>query len=194
MAEIDDSEALQPETQNEGDKRIDLPPYETIALMLQGGGALGAYQAGVYQGLYEAGIEPNWIAGISIGALNTAIIAGNAPKDRVPRLLQFWETICQPAFGFPLPAFIEHALFESPDEIRKAFTAWQAFGAIVEGQKGFFRAALSAPFAARGRLAADRKLLRHDAASGHAGRPVRLRSHQLGRKARVGRCGQRGNR
>jgi NTE family protein len=117
---------------------IALPPYETIALMLQGGGALGAYQAGVYQGLDEAGIHPNWIAGISIGALNTAIIAGNAPKDRVPRLLEFWETICQPAFGLPMPAFIERAFFNSADEIRKAFTAMQAFGAVLEGQKGFF--------------------------------------------------------
>jgi len=119
-------------------KRIALPPYETIALMLQGGGALGAYQAGVYQGLHEADIHPNWIAGISIGALNTAIIAGNAPEKRATRLLEFWETICQPAFGFPLPAFAERAFFESPDEIRKAFTALQAVGALVEGQKGFF--------------------------------------------------------
>ncbi|HHT8904708.1 TPA: patatin-like phospholipase family protein, partial [Burkholderia cenocepacia] len=54
-------------------------PYETIALVLQGGGALGAYQAGVFEGLHEAGIPLDWIAGISIGALNTALIAGNAP-------------------------------------------------------------------------------------------------------------------
>lgn len=119
-------------------RHLHLPKYETVALMLQGGGALGAYQAGVYQGLFEAGIEPNWLAGISIGALNTAIIAGNPPEKRVERLLQFWETICQPAFGPPLPAFIEHALFNSSEAIRKAFTATQAMGAIVEGQKGFF--------------------------------------------------------
>ncbi|SOE70807.1 Predicted acylesterase/phospholipase RssA, contains patatin domain [Burkholderia sp. OK233] len=119
-------------------KQLQLPNYETVALMLQGGGALGAYQAGVFQGLYEAGIEPNWLAGISIGALNTAIIAGNPPEKRVERLLQFWETICQPAFGPPLPAFIEHALFNSSEAVRKAFTATQAMGAIVEGQKGFF--------------------------------------------------------
>ncbi len=119
-------------------KHLQLPNYETVALMLQGGGALGAYQAGVFQGLYEAGIEPNWLAGISIGALNTAIIAGNPPEKRVERLLEFWETICQPAFGPPLPAFIEHALFNSSEAIRKAFTATQAMGAIVEGQKGFF--------------------------------------------------------
>ncbi|WP_133649315.1 DUF3734 domain-containing protein [Paraburkholderia flava] len=118
--------------------QIDLPKYESIALMLQGGGALGAYQAGVYQGLDEAGIRPNWLAGISIGALNTAIIAGNAPEHRVARLLEFWETICQPAFGPPLPAFVEQTLFNSTDAVRKAFTAMQAVSALVEGQKGFF--------------------------------------------------------
>lgn len=118
--------------------QVDLPKYESIALMLQGGGALGAYQAGVYQGLDEAGIRPNWLAGISIGALNTAIIAGNAPEHRVARLLEFWETICQPAFGPPLPAFVEQTLFNSTDAVRKAFTAMQAVGALVEGQKGFF--------------------------------------------------------
>ena len=118
--------------------RFDLPQYETIALMLQGGGALGAYQAGVYQGLDEAGIRPNWLAGISIGALNTAIIAGNAPEQRVAKLLEFWETICQPAFGPPLPPFVEQAFFNSTDTVRKAFTAMQAVGAIVDGQKGFF--------------------------------------------------------
>jgi NTE family protein len=119
-------------------RRVHLPDYQTVALVLQGGGALGAYQAGVFQGLHEAGIEPNWLAGISIGALNTAIIAGNPPARRIERLLQFWETICQPAFGPPLPAFIEHALFNSSDAVRKAFTASQAFSALVEGQKGFF--------------------------------------------------------
>ena len=60
-----------------------LPRYDEIALVLQGGGALGSYQAGVYEGLAEAGVQPNWIAGVSIGALNPAIIAGNAPENRV---------------------------------------------------------------------------------------------------------------
>ena len=68
-------------------------PFECVALLLQGGGALGAYQAGVYQGLHEAGIEPTWIAGISIGAINSALIAGNAPVDRLDRLRDFWETV-----------------------------------------------------------------------------------------------------
>ena len=69
---------------------------ENIALVLQGGGALGAYQVGVYQGLHEAGIVPNWIAGISIGAFNTALIAGNPPERRLEALREFWETISQP--------------------------------------------------------------------------------------------------
>ena len=54
-------------------------PFECIALVLQGGGALGAYQAGVYQALHEAGLEPDWVSGVSIGAINSALIAGNPP-------------------------------------------------------------------------------------------------------------------
>jgi NTE family protein len=65
-------------------------PFECVALVLQGGGALGAYQAGVYEALAEAGIHPDWIAGISIGAINAAIIAGNPPNSRVDRLREFW--------------------------------------------------------------------------------------------------------
>ena len=67
------------------------PPFECIALLLQGGGALGAYQAGVYEALTEAGLDPDWIAGISIGAINGALIAGNSPETRVDRLRAFWE-------------------------------------------------------------------------------------------------------
>src|SRR6202161_165548 len=68
-------------------------PFECTALVLQGGGALGAYQAGVYEALAEAGIHPDWIAGMSIGAINAAIIAGNAPDARVDRLRAFWEQV-----------------------------------------------------------------------------------------------------
>jgi NTE family protein len=62
---------------------------------LQGGGALGAYQAGVYEALHEAGIEPDWVVGTSIGAINGALIAGNAPANRLPRLRQFWEMVAE---------------------------------------------------------------------------------------------------
>jgi NTE family protein len=69
------------------------PPFECIALLLQGGGALGAYQAGVYQALTEANLDPDWVAGISIGAVNAALIAGNAPEVRVEKLRKFWEVV-----------------------------------------------------------------------------------------------------
>src|ERR1700745_1512634 len=72
---------------------VERPPFECIALVLQGGGALGAFQAGVYQGLAEANLHPDWIAGISIGAINAALIAGNAPQARVEKLRAFWETV-----------------------------------------------------------------------------------------------------
>ena len=59
------------------------PPFDCIALLLQGGGALGAYQAGVYEALAEADLRPDWVAGTSIGAINSAIIAGNTREERV---------------------------------------------------------------------------------------------------------------
>ena len=78
------------------------PPFECIALLLQGGGALGAYQAGVYEALAEADIHPDWVAGISIGAVNSAIIAGNPPEKRVEKLRQFWEQVTTGClFGWP---------------------------------------------------------------------------------------------
>src|SRR6266545_2278093 len=61
-----------------------------VVLVLQGGGALGAYQVGVYTALHEAGIEPDWVIGTSIGAINAALIAGNAPQNRLSRLREFW--------------------------------------------------------------------------------------------------------
>ena len=68
-------------------------PFECVALVLQGGGALGAYQAGVYEALAEANINPDWVAGVSIGAINSAIIAGNEPAERVAKLRAFWEEV-----------------------------------------------------------------------------------------------------
>ena len=75
------------------------PPFERIALLLQGGGALGAYQGGVYQVLAEANLHPDWVAGISIGAVNAAIIAGNPPEKRVEKLREFWEAVSTSPFG-----------------------------------------------------------------------------------------------
>lgn len=81
-----------------------------VVLVLQGGGALGSYQAGVYQALHEAGIEPDWIIGTSIGAINASLIAGNAPENRLPRLQEFWGRMEQrPVWSFPgaFPGFNE---------------------------------------------------------------------------------------
>ena len=64
-----------------------------VVLVLQGGGALGAYQAGVYEALHDAGVEPDWVIGTSIGAINGALVAGNAPQQRLDRLHAFWERI-----------------------------------------------------------------------------------------------------
>ena len=75
----------------------DLPGQ--VVLVLQGGGALGAYQAGVYEALHEANIEPDWIVGTSIGAINGALIAGNAPENRVEHLRRFWEMAASSAWS-----------------------------------------------------------------------------------------------
>jgi len=73
-----------------------------VVLVLQGGGALGSYQAGVYQVLHEAGIEPDWIIGTSIGAINASLIAGNRPGDRLQKLREFWKRMEQkPLWAFP---------------------------------------------------------------------------------------------
>jgi NTE family protein len=100
-----------------------------VGLVLQGGGALGSYQAGVYEALASSEYVPDWVAGISIGAINSAIIAGNAPENRVARLRSFWEEITAPTMLLP-PA---------PDG---PLAAWQhrasALATLMFGQPGFF--------------------------------------------------------
>ena len=125
--------------------------YPVVALVLQGGGALGAYQAGVIEGLAEAGLEPNRVAGISIGALNAAIFAGNPPERRVERLRAFWETICRPPVLPPSPASAIPAAVEgwlrAFDPAMVAINAGEAWRALVEGQNGFFVPRLPPPWA-----------------------------------------------
>jgi NTE family protein len=87
-----------------------------VVLVLQGGGALGAYQVGVYEALHDAGIEPDWVIGTSIGAINAAIIAGNKPEDRLPRLHALWERLQQ----------------------EPQLQALQYFSTFVQGIPGFF--------------------------------------------------------
>ena len=98
-----------------------------VVLVLQGGGALGSYQAGVYQALHEAGIEPDWIIGTSIGAINASLIAGNRPENRLRKLREFWKRMEQkPIWAFPgvWPGLLEQMSY------------WSA---ISNGIPGFFR-------------------------------------------------------
>jgi NTE family protein len=118
-------------------------PFERVALVLQGGGALGAYQAGVYEALAEGGISPNWIAGVSIGAINAAIIAGNPPNTRVDRLREFWMQITSYA---PWPA-VDQARFDvMTDHSRNLFNFASANLALTHGARGFFSPRLISPF------------------------------------------------
>ncbi|OQW80343.1 MAG: patatin [Proteobacteria bacterium ST_bin14] len=88
----------------------EISSYGQIALVLQGGGALGAYQIGVYQALAEAGIEPDWVVGTSIGAINAALIAGGPAKDGLNRLREFWKRVESDRFmGMPLPSWFPAA-------------------------------------------------------------------------------------
>ena len=120
------------------------PPFEQVALLLQGGGALGSYQAGVYQALHEAGIEPDWVAGISIGAINSAIIAGNPPAHRLDRLRDFWETVSAAPFGVPDPIGLDSA----GDLAREWVNQFRAFGVLVGGAPQFFAPRPLPPFLA----------------------------------------------
>jgi NTE family protein len=99
-----------------------------VGLVLQGGGALGSYQAGVYEALSTSEYLPDWVAGISIGAINAAIIAGNAPEKRVERLRAFWEGITAPSAFWPV------WFYGTADHRRRT----SALNALMFGQPGFF--------------------------------------------------------
>jgi NTE family protein len=110
------------------------PPFECIALLLQGGGALGAYQAGVYEALAEANLHPDWIAGISIGAINGALIAGNAPELRVDKLRAFWERVTdKQCFDWG-----ERLFLAKSDAARLWLNQVSAYSALAGGASGFF--------------------------------------------------------
>jgi NTE family protein len=99
-------------------------------LVLQGGGALGSYQAGVFEALAREGVEPNWVTGISIGAINCALIAGNAPEKRVARLREFWDMASS---AVPEPAFRPSAAY------RETVNAMSALQSLFFGVPGFFK-------------------------------------------------------
>jgi NTE family protein len=103
--------------------------YDNVILVLQGGGALGAYQAGVFEGMTEAGYTPNWVTGVSIGAINAALIAGNPSGNRVARLREFWELVSS---GLPLDASV------LSDPLRAAFNQVSAALSAAAGVPGFY--------------------------------------------------------
>jgi NTE family protein len=115
-----------------------------VVLVLQGGGALGAYQVGVYEALHESGVEPDWVVGTSIGAINASIIAGNKPQDRLTKLNEFWSRmerrICWPF----IPTWTGIS------------DTWSYWSTLVSGISGFFEPNLPAFCGAHIPLGIDR--------------------------------------
>jgi NTE family protein len=117
--------------------RVEIPKHDHSVLVLQGGGALGAYQAGVYEGMVERDFAPDWVCGVSIGAINAALIAGNPPGRRVERLREFWDLVSS---GLPLvaPAYL--------DPLRVTFNRISASATMAFGVPGFFTPRVPPPF------------------------------------------------
>jgi len=104
--------------------------FDHQILLLQGGGALGAYQAGVYEGLAEVGVAPTWVAGVSIGAINASLIAGSPPERRVQQLRKFWDRVSSYA---PLTCSF------APEFMRPMLNQLSAASVMAQGVPGFFR-------------------------------------------------------
>ena len=115
------------------------PDHDDIALVLQGGGALGAYQAGVYAEIFRTEFQPNWVAGVSIGSINAALIAGNPPERRVERLQAFWDRVSSAVIAPAPPG----------DGYRKLFNRGSAAVAAVAGVPGFYEPWVPPPFLQR---------------------------------------------
>jgi NTE family protein len=114
------------------------PDRLPVALVLQGGGALGAYQAGVYQALHEKGLLPDWVVGTSIGAINACLIAGNEPGRRLQRLKAFWDTVAH-------PDCVDLSAID--DNQRRAFIRLNTIDILLRGAPGFFEPRLFNSFA-----------------------------------------------
>lgn len=120
-------------------KNAALPLPDQVALVLQGGGALGSYQAGVFESLAETGIEIDWVAGISIGAVNAALIAGNPEGKRVDALRSFWNNVTARLPSFP----VWHN-----DHLREFLHEWSAGFVASYGVPGFFKPRMIPPMLA----------------------------------------------
>jgi NTE family protein len=112
-------------------------PFERVVLVLQGGGALGAYQAGVYQAIQDAGIRIDWICGTSIGGINGAVLAGNRPERRLERLREFWDAVTAPPIRLPnIPWFTE--AWSDNGHARYWTNRMSAFSTMFHGAPDFF--------------------------------------------------------
>lgn len=110
-----------------------VPVWNRVAFLFQGGGSLGAFQVGVYEALHNAGYTLDWVSGISIGAINAAIVAGNKPENRVAKLKEFWQLISTPATINWFDYFLEDL------PLRRLYNHWHAQTTLLFGQPGFFQ-------------------------------------------------------
>ena len=170
------------------------PEFDHIILLLQGGGALGAYQAGVYEALAEADLHPDWVAGISIGSINGAIIAGNPPDQRVAKLRTFWEGITNRPFNFMDGK--SGSLITSGDIAHGLINQLSAAIALVAGTPGFFQPRIPNPwFHPLGTIGAtsyyDTSQLKGTLESSHRLRPAEFGACQSSPESRCGQCEQR---
>ena len=116
--------------------RANVAAHPHTVLVFQGGGALGAYQAGVYEALEQGGIMPNWLVGTSIGAVNAALIAGNPPARRIERLRTFWQRVTQErSLGLSQPTWSQPWL--------AGLSTWQT---LLGGIPGFFQPRTPTPW------------------------------------------------
>ena len=120
--------------------------HKNHALVLQGGGALGAYQAGVYEELFNTEYQPDWIVGVSIGAINAALIAGNPHEKRIPRLTEFWHLVSSGMGPVPdlFAGSLAHPVFQHlPEDVlrhpRSGFNQFSALWSAMLGIPGFYK-------------------------------------------------------
>ncbi len=130
------NQAPSPERMAKGSTRF--LPFERVVLVLQGGGALGAYQAGVYQAIHEAAIDVQWICGTSIGGINGALIAGNPPERRVERLREFWEAVTESPLVIPNFPWLSDLPWAGNGQARYWASRMSAFANMVHGAPNFF--------------------------------------------------------
>ncbi|KTC86628.1 patatin-like phospholipase family protein [Legionella brunensis] len=115
------------------------PVWNRVAFIFQGGGALGAFQVGIYEALHNAGYQLDWVSGVSIGAINAAIVAGNKPENRVAKLKEFWRIISTPTHFSWWDEYLENI------DLRRLYNQLHAHATLFFGQPGFFMPRLINP-------------------------------------------------